>query len=187
MDKRQIIIKDQTLDYMVRSNKRAKRLSLTIYPDGRLAITVPGGYTHSPRIEALVKSKIAWILKQRQRLASRQPLVKNTRANFLQYKEQARSLIKDRLSYYNRLYKFKVTAFAIRNQQTRWGSCSGKSRLNFNYRLVFLPTDLVDYIIVHELCHLQEMNHSLKFWRLVEQTIPDHKQRRQQLKKFHLS
>ncbi|MFH0950889.1 MAG: SprT family zinc-dependent metalloprotease [bacterium] len=187
MNKRQVIIKGQALDYIVRTNKRAKRLSLTIYPDGRLAITVPRGYAHSPRIEALVKSKMAWILKQRQRLANRQPLVKNTRANFLQYKEQARSLIKDRLSHYNQLYKFKVRGFAIRNQQTRWGSCSGKSQLNFNYRLVFLPTDLVDYIIVHELCHLSEMNHSSKFWHLVEQTVPDHKLRRRQLKKFHLA
>ena len=186
MIKRQLVINNNTLDYIVKTSQRAKRLSLTIYPDGHLDITVPMGYARSGQIERFLKTKIEWIMKQRQRVAGRQPLVKNTRANYLKYKEQARSLIKDRLLHYNILYKFKVKGFSIRNQQTRWGSCSGKSRLNFNYRLVLLPTDLVDYVIVHELCHLQEMNHSPKFWQLVEQTIPDHKLRRRRLKQFHL-
>jgi len=73
---------------------------------------------------------------------------------------------------------------AIRNQKSRWGSCSSQKNLNFNYRLCLLPSDIAEYIIVHELCHLQEMNHSVKFWRLVEKTIPDYKFRQKRLKKI---
>ena len=100
------------------------------------------------------------------------------------YKRQARKLVEDRLEYFNQYYNFEFKQIAIRNQSTRWGSCSSAKNLNFNYRICLLPGELADYIIVHELCHLSEMNHSVKFWRLVERTIPGHKKLRKELKRI---
>ncbi len=71
---------------------------------------------------------------------------------------------------------------SIRDQKTRWGSCSGKGNLNFNWRLLMMPEDIMDYVIVHELAHRREMNHSPRFWQIVENYIPDYQKRRQWLK-----
>lgn len=73
---------------------------------------------------------------------------------------------------------FEYNNIAIRDQSTRWGSCSSKKNLNFNWRLIFAPEDILDYVIVHELCHLKEMNHSKKFWDLVGSIAPNYKQNR---------
>jgi len=70
----------------------------------------------------------------------------------------------------------------IRRQKTRWGSCSGNRALSFNFKLMMLRIDIIDYVIVHELCHLKELNHSSNFWHLVEEILPDYKQLRKELK-----
>ena len=70
----------------------------------------------------------------------------------------------------------------IRNQKTRWGSCSSKGNLNFNCLLMLAPDEVVDYVVIHELCHLIEMNHSKAFWKQVEQMMPDYKKHRKWLK-----
>ncbi|MCK5588706.1 MAG: M48 family metallopeptidase [Candidatus Pacebacteria bacterium] len=87
--------------------------------------------------------------------------------------------------FFNEFYKFEYNKISIRNQKTRWGSCSSRKSLNFNYRIFLLSEDLMDYIIVHEICHLQEMNHSKSFWDLVEKKIPDYKKKRLELKKYY--
>jgi hypothetical protein len=90
-------------------------------------------------------------------------------------REIARILVENRLSYFNKLYNFEINRIAIKNTKSRWGSCSKKKNLNFNYRIIFLEPKFADYLVVHELCHLGEFNHSKKFWNLVEKTIPDYK------------
>jgi predicted metal-dependent hydrolase len=102
-------------------------------------------------------------------------------ARYLKYKEEARVLVKARLEYFNTFYNFEYKRIAIKNHKSRWGSCSKKGNLNFNYRIALLPPHLADYIVVHELCHLGEFNHSKKFWALVERTIPDWRMRRAEL------
>ncbi|OHA87048.1 MAG: hypothetical protein A2566_03780 [Candidatus Zambryskibacteria bacterium RIFOXYD1_FULL_40_13] len=109
------------------------------------------------------------------------------RAEFLLLKETARKLVKERLEYWNMHYKFRYVRVSIRNQRSRWGSCSKSGNLNFNFRIATLPPNLVDYIIVHELCHLGEFNHSEKFWNLVAQKIPDYAELRAELKKIRIS
>jgi len=89
-------------------------------------------------------------------------------------REQARRFIEYRIKYFNDFYGFKINRIAIKNASTRWGSCSSKGNLNFNYKIIYLRPALQDYLLVHELCHLGQLNHSKKFWALVKQTIPDY-------------
>lgn len=111
---------------------------------------------------------------------------KGARVNYLKNKEAARELVKNRLAYYNQLYRFNVGRVSIKNHKSRWGSCSKKGNLNFNYKLALLPEALADYVIVHELCHLGEFNHSKNFWGLVEKSLPDYKILKNRFKKIHV-
>jgi predicted metal-dependent hydrolase len=94
----------------------------------------------------------------------------------------ARTLIEERLAYFQKFYGVSWRRISIRNQKTRWGSCARNGNLSFNYRLLLLPAHLRDYVIVHELCHLIEFNHSPKFWALVNQVLPDSASLRHELK-----
>lgn len=106
----------------------------------------------------------------------------NSKKRYQQHKEAARVLVKSRIAYYNKLYGFTVRRIAIKNTKSRWGSCSSKGNLNFNYKVALLPDELADYIIVHELCHLGEFNHSSRFWKLVGAAIPNYQQLRRHIK-----
>lgn len=99
------------------------------------------------------------------------------------YRAQARKSIAERLEYFACSHNIKPTGLRISSARTRWGSCSRAGRLSFTWRLVMAPPEVVDYVIVHELAHLREMNHSRAFWELVEAMLPDYKQRRTWLKK----
>lgn len=91
-------------------------------------------------------------------------------------------MVTQRAEYYAPLIGVTYNRIAIRAQHTRWGSCSGKGNLNFNCLLALVPAEVLDYTVVHELCHLKEMNHSPKFWGEVEKILPDYKQCRKWLK-----
>ena len=94
---------------------------------------------------------------------------------YTEHKEPARVLIHSRLEHWAPLCGVSYKRVAIRNPKRNWGSCSSLGNLNFSYKLLFLPTCLRDYIIVHELCHLKELNHSPKFWAEVEAVMPNYK------------
>ncbi len=119
----------------------------------------------------------------------RKPIKRTRRVSreYLENKEKALFLAKERLNYFNDFYHFKWNNVTIKNQKTRWGSCSRKGNINFNYRIATIPQKYSDYIIVHELCHLEEFNHSDKFWNLVSKTIPGWKEIRKNLRKNSLS
>ena len=89
-------------------------------------------------------------------------------------REQARIFVENKISFFNKLYNFEINRIAIKNTSTRWGSCSSKKNLNFNYKIIYLRPVFADYLIVHEICHLKEFNHSRRFWELVAKTIPDY-------------
>lgn len=92
------------------------------------------------------------------------------------YRKAARETLTARVAYYHTITGGNYTSITIRDQKTRWGSCSSRGTLSFNYRLIFAPLKILDYVVVHELCHLTHMNHSKDFWSMVEQIMPDYKE-----------
>ena len=106
--------------------------------------------------------------------------------HYVKNKERARVVITEKVKKYNETYQYRLGRISIRNQKTRWGSCSKSGNLNFNYKILLLPEQLADYIVVHELCHLKELNHSQKFWNLVAKVFAGYKDMKRELKRRDL-
>lgn len=109
-----------------------------------------------------------------------------SRKDYLLHRESARALVTQRLEHFNKYYQLEYYRVSVKNQRTKWGSCSSRKNLNFSYRIIFLPPHLQDYLIVHELCHLKEMNHGEHFWNLVAETVPDCRKLNLELKKYDI-
>lgn len=129
-------------------------------------------------------SKTGWIREKMNALTLRPEtiLLRGSVEEYYAARVAARKLIEERLAYFQKFYAVSWKQVNIRNQKTRWGSCSRGGNLSFNYRLLFLPPHLSDYVIVHELCHLREFNHSPKFWSLVDLTFSDSRALRRELR-----
>jgi predicted metal-dependent hydrolase len=123
-----------------------------------------------------------FFIKRIRRVVRTYNSLKGPQKEYLLCKETARVLVKRQLEFFNELYKFQYKRISIKNQRARWGSCSKTGNLNFHYKIVLLPANLSNYIIVHELCHLKQFDHSKNFWDLVSKTIPDYKELRKKLK-----
>lgn len=169
--------------YETRDSARAKRIILTVHPDGSIVVTKPARVSLKVA-EAFIRKHQEWIEavreKFRNHVAKQRPdqiTLPRPRKNSIAYKEArkaARILVTERLKHFNALYGFTYGTLSIRDQKTRWGSCSANGNLSFNYRIIYLPEALQDYIVVHELCHTKEHNHSEKFWNEVANAFPNH-------------
>ena len=184
MDKK-IELEGKVVEYTLKRNRRSKGVRLIIHRDGRLVATAPGRVSLRT-IEDFFNHKSAWIL-EKLAIFSALPggtTPENVRGEYREYKEQARALAHDRLRYFNAHYGFTYGRISVKAQKTLWGSCSRQGNLNFNYKIAIIPPALADYIVVHELCHLKELNHSPRFWSLVAETIPDYAVCRRELRKI---
>lgn len=174
--KRQINLHNRVVNYSVRRSKRAKRMRLAVYCDGNFIVTVPQTFP-SNSIDRYIFAKSQWVISKMdffEGLNKKQKLTLGSDGYEL-YKDKALEMVTERLTDLNKKnYQFKFNKLTIKSQKTRWGSCSKKRNLNFNYKVLFLPPKIRDYIMVHELCHLKEFNHSSRFWRLVEKILPDY-------------
>ena len=99
--------------------------------------------------------------------------------------KQAESYIPSRVNFLADRFDFKFNKVKIKNQKTRWGSCSSKKNISFNYKLLYFDKKVIDYVIIHELCHLKEMNHSIKFWNLVEEIMPDYRIQKKRIRELN--
>ncbi|MFH1030081.1 MAG: M48 family metallopeptidase [bacterium] len=180
--KKSIKINEESIEYTIKKSKRAKRLRLTIYCDTNIVITAPIRMAEN-FIEKFIKDKWPWIIKKINFFKEKRENLE-IKGGYKDNKKKVEEFIKSRIEHYNRFYNFSYNKILAKNHNHRWGSCSIKGNLNFNYRILFLPPQLADYITVHELCHLKEMNHSRRFWALVEETIPDYKERVRELRKI---
>jgi len=179
----------EKITYTIKRIKRTKRVKISVNAQSRVIVTAPVLYPQI-LIKKFVYEKREWIV-ERQNILQKQK--KNwiipehiNKDSFESCRAQSKKFIRDKVKYYNEYYHYSYNRIAVKNMKTRWGSCSSKNNLNFHYRLMFLPIELADYIVVHELCHLKEMNHSDRFWRLVAKQIPDYKRRRVALKHYPL-
>ena len=166
---------------------RRKSLAIEITPELQVVVRAP---IRMPvrEINAFVQEKDDWIREHLQRMEEKKRLREQYRELALSEEElqelatQAMTLIPQKVRYYAQIIGVTYGRITIRNQRTRWGSCSGKGNLNFNCLLLLMPEEVLDYVVVHELCHRKEMNHSARFWEEVEKILPDYRQRRKWLK-----
>jgi len=172
------------MEYRIIYSKR-KTISIQVEQDGSVIVKAPKAATKR-QIEAFVASKADWIQKARERQSvradeyARIPKLSNEEIRVLA--DQAARDIAGRVRYFGPIVGTDWGRITIRNQTTRWGSCSSKGNLNFNCLLMLTPEDVRDYVVVHELCHRLQMNHSEAFWAEVERVLPDYRERRLWLK-----
>ncbi|MEX2515095.1 MAG: SprT family zinc-dependent metalloprotease [Candidatus Paceibacterota bacterium] len=159
-----------------RDSSRAKRLRLTL-AGGEITLTVPAGTTERA-VEAFLQEKSDWIQdKWRQLLRTREQypdIATDTKAHYDEHKDLACQQARQKVDYWNVDLQLSFNEVRVRRMKTRWGSCTGKKNLHFNYKILFLPDELQDYLVVHELCHLMHPNHSADFWTAVEDILPDY-------------
>ena len=177
-----IELHEKNVDYTLKVSKRARRMRLAVYCDGTLVVTAPSAMQENV-IEQFMVRKSQWILDKVAYFKdlARKMTTPESALSFEESRQNALVFVSSRIKDLNRRYRFSYNEINIKNQKTRWGSCSRKGNLNFNFRIANLPSHLADYIIVHELCHLKEFNHSQKFWNLVAQVIPDYQKLQREL------
>ena len=164
------------LEYtVIRSNRRT--IGLEVKPDGQVIVRVPIRLPDSESCKFVHKHE-EWIQKHqeiaRQRLEERPPVEKLTMQEIQELADQAVKVIPQRVAYYAPKIGVDYGRITIRNQKTRWGSCSANGNLNFNCLLMLTPSEVIDSVVVHELCHRKEMNHSDRFYAEVLRVFPDY-------------
>lgn len=180
--KRGVRINGDEISYTLKTSRRAKNMRLAVYCDGTLVATRPFWLTEKT-VERFIRQKADWIIARIENFKNYKFKTSDEiQGEFSANKNAALKLAEEKINYYNQFYNFKFNRINIKCQKTRWGSCSRKGNLNFNYKIALLEERVADYIIVHELCHIREFNHSQKFWDLVAKTMPDYKNLRKKLK-----
>ena len=162
---------------------RSRSISISVKPGGLVVVRYPFLSLQSSA-ERFVAGKSEWIRRMVARRKDSIALPKPTNKHFKENKETARQKITARIEYFASKYSFDWKSIRIGRQKSRWGSCSLHGTISFNYLLVFLPQELLDYVVVHELCHLKEHNHSKDFWNLVEKEMPEWKKHRRELRRY---
>jgi len=160
-------------------------MRLAVGRDGAVVLTTPVR-TAERFGEGFVLRHARWVMAALARVRSLPPLdpvARYGRREYLRHREAARTFVLSRIAVLaSSLGEVSFSRVSIRDQKTCWGSCSRKGNLNFNYKILFLPPHLQDYVIVHELAHLRELNHSPRFWALVASVVPDWRTCRRELR-----
>lgn len=172
---------ERKLEYeLIRSNR--KSLAMQVKADGSVIVRAPLRITER-RIETFAADHWEWVEKQKQRISRQRENARRITGEERQEGfQKAKEIIPRRTAYFAARMGVSYGRITIREQKTRWGSCSQKGNLNFNWKLVLMPPELLDYVVVHELAHRKEMNHSPSFWAVVEKELPDYRKRREELK-----
>ena len=162
--------------YFVR-HRRARRYLLRVDPDGRIRVTIPRGGSRR-EADAFALRHRAWIDAQLSQVRPSAVAVDAQRA----WRARAKAVLPERLYELAGRHGCVVKAVSVRSQKTRWGSCGRNGHISLNWRLMLMPDWVRDYVLIHELMHLKRLDHSPKFWRLVEAACPDYRAARQWLR-----
>ena len=168
---------------IIKSNR--KSLSIEVKKDLRIIVRAPL-FISNRDIEKFIADKSVWIEKTIEKVKVRneqeKSMPKFTTEEIHNLADKALEIIPKRVDYYAKIMGVSYGRITIRNQVSRWGSCSAKGNLNFNCLLMLCPIEVLNYVVIHELCHIREMNHSRRFWSLVERFCPEYKQHKAWLK-----
>lgn len=170
---------------LIKSNRRS--VGIMIKPGGEITVRAPRLMPQS-LIMSYIREKESWIIKTYLKQSKLRPVSVSeeksaqTLALEKRYRDAAGDYIPKRVEYYHQFTGGNYQKVTIRDQKTRWGSCSSNGTLSFSFRLMMAPPRVLDYVVVHELCHLTHMNHSKEFWNMVETILPDYKEHRKWLK-----
>ena len=153
---------------------RRKTIAIQIDRNGQVILRTPYGITKR-QAEKFLDEKKDWILKNIRQVENRKTdqimISEEQRREGI---ERAKRIFPERTAYFALRMGVDYGRITIREQKTRWGSCSSKGNLNFNWKLILAPPEVLDYVVVHELCHLKEMNHSKAFWDEVGKVMPEY-------------
>lgn len=149
---------------------RAKHLRITIKPTQTITVTIPK-HTTRQQAQQFLQSKTSWIKKQLQKLDQQEKLQLSLPDLPTIDLEKAQNELSCRLEYFSDKYNLPYNRAIFRNQKTKWGSCSSKNNINLNINIAYLPNELQDYILLHELCHIRHKNHSKKFWAELDKLV----------------
>lgn len=164
-------------------SKRAKHLNISIRPFKGIRVAVPQMMSYA-QAEEIVRRKIPWIRKHAQRMKNIEiEREKTLKDSGTLDKEKVRRILISRLSELSRKYGFSYNKVFIKNQKTRWGSCSARNNINLNIKLILLPGELMDYVLLHELVHTKIKNHSKRFWDELNRFVPNARSLNRQLRK----
>ena len=164
---------------IIRSDR--KTLALQLKEDGTPLVRAPLRMS-VPTIERFLREHWDWVEKQQAKLAARPKAERMTEEELAALKARARGVFIARCAYYAPLVGVRFGQISVRSQHTKWGSCTAKGNLNFNCLLLLAPPEVLDYVVVHELCHRLEMNHSPRFWAQVKRVLPEYEQARRWLR-----
>lgn len=163
----------------VKSGRRT--VAIQVRGDGGVVVRTPYSVSRV-QVEEFLEERKGWIARNQRALKeAREQKAVITEEMRKAGVEKAKEVFPQRVEYYARKMGVSYGKITIREQKTRWGSCSGKGNLNFNWKLTLMPPEILDYVVVHELAHRKEMNHSRDFWKIVEQALPDYQERRKRL------
>lgn len=167
---------------IVRSSR--KSVAVQLGKDGIFIVRAPN-LLPVFMIEDFLRKNKDWILKQQQKMSTvqenRHVITDEERKAGIR---RAKQIFPERAAYFAARMGVTYGRITIREQKTRWGSCSSVGNLNFNWKLVLMPMEVLDYVVVHELAHRKEMNHSARFWSIVQRELPDYSERKKLLRKY---
>lgn len=166
-------------------------LGLEVSRDGQVKLRSPRKVSDQT-LQKFARQKEAWIIEkylmmeEKRKAAGEKDLPDYVKDPALEqvYRQKAKERLNERAAYFARKMGVTYQRISVRAAKTRWGSCSGKGNLNFHWKLILMPPQVLDYVVVHELAHRKEMNHSPAFWSEVEKILPDYKEQRKWLKTY---